>query len=411
MKSFILVLGIAISSILHSKANNLSDTTQLINAIQYFNAQTLNLCCSDSITIVNTIILVRNQFEEVINNYPNSYLKDDTQYFIGKIYQYGYTPQNQIIEWQKIIDLYPGQFFSTITTGSSWYSNYPNPGLSFVPSDAWAMQQVAGGLLTPVNYTLGFQMIDTIVAHFPDICQSAEALLMKGDYYNGLGQRYDAVEKYEEVLDLFPQCLATCGYAYDRIGAMMAAIGDWAVIDTFRQKLENEYCIDNHLAEGNFAILQNNRWNKPTPFVLSIYANASNAIDSMLVDSVITIYETMFPNVLSFNWVPEQGQGGNPYNGVDIEIEFWPYGFNYAQVGGFGFYPYREIYRSIIHVSNTPSFTSRLKTLIHEMGHSLGLGHSFNNEDIMFFSTSQVAEPMLSERDSVTLQMLYSPLL
>ena len=222
----IVIITLIIAAYLKSYAN---DTIQLINAIQYFNSQTTNLCCSDSNTIVNTITLVRNQFEVVINNYPNSYLKDDAQYFIGKIYQYGYTPQNQIIEWQKIIDLYPGQFFSTITTGSSWYSNYPNPGLSYVPSDAWAMQQVAGSLLNPISDTLAFQMIDTIVAHFPDICQSAEALLMKGDYYNGLAERYLAVEAYEEVLDLFPQCLTTCGYAYDRIGAMMAAIGDWAV--------------------------------------------------------------------------------------------------------------------------------------------------------------------------------------
>lgn len=52
--------------------------------------------------------------------------------------------------------------------------------------------------------------------------------------------------------------------------------------------------------------------------------------------------------------------------------------------------------------------TEMKKACLHEVGHALGLaGHSMSNQDIMFYSETPALGPVLSQRDSATIQRLY----
>jgi predicted Zn-dependent protease len=56
-----------------------------------------------------------------------------------------------------------------------------------------------------------------------------------------------------------------------------------------------------------------------------------------------------------------------------------------------------------------PSLDTLYATLLHEMGHALGLGgHSPSPADVMYGRVNAAGRPELSERDRTTLRALYA---
>ncbi len=415
--SICLLLGFAIYG--QQPEDSKDDRSVLIAAIQLLNAEVPNLCCSDSITRENSIAMVKAAFQALINDYPESTLKDDAQFFIAGVHYYNDIEKVRL-EFQKLVDLYPNSTFDEITLGSHWFIGDNNGLINWFNTsyrmDIYAKGRIAVSYLDDTDDSNDFQMVSVyqeLIDQYPDAPHAAEAQHMIGFYYNYIQDRYKAVTEYQKVINNYPNALFWKGRSWDHMGHMMLAVGDYPKIEEFAQQLALDYCTDNHISESYFSVEKNKRWPLGDPITVYMHRPDSSLLtpqDSLIVDSTLRIINTILPLNTQLELISEQSQGGNIYNGVDIELRFIENSANYAQIMGIHHIdqPFTEIARVFITINPNRPFHDQLRSTIHEFGHALGLGHSFSNQDLMFYSTTQVpAGQLLSHRDIKTIQLLY----
>lgn len=397
---------------------------QFRQAINTLNQQTINLCCTDSITREKSLSLVKNEFEKIINDFPTSNLRDDAQLFIGIAYRYTKDGSRTRAEFQKVIDEFPGGYFSEITLSSSWIGR--NYGLvdwwtTSLETDAYAQSCNAfsyndpNGFPNQLNDSLAIREYEVLINQYPKSPFAAEAQFNIGEVFNGQGSRFLAKDEYEKVIDNYPNSLFYVGSSYERIGSMMIHTSEYGIgiIDEFEKKIAEDFCPDNYYSECIFGQVLNKHW--IDPLTLTLYAHRENGDpltqeDISIVDSTITIIENALPGRIKFKVVKNPAEGDNIYNKVDFEVLFsnlWWTSQEHTQAENIP--PIATIRSTQIYLTIPSNYNSRLKTALHEFGHGLGLGHSFNRNDIMYFSTTFVDSARLSPRDINTLKLLYNP--
>lgn len=397
------------------------DEAQLQRAIELLWDQVSNLYSADSLTQESAIDTVTTEFQKIINNFPDSDLKDDAQLFIGRAVGYSKDGTRTRAELQKLIDNFPNGTFCAITLDSDWFDS--NVGIknwwsTSVETDAFAQLFIANTYWDPnyfpndVSSLLTIEEAKKLTENYPFSPFAPAAQFLIGEVYNGERERFLAKDEYQKVLENYPNNLFYVGSSYERIGAMMAAISEWDIIEQYAKEIAERFSGSNYLAECRFGKFLHQRWSDP--LTLTLYAHRENYSpltpeDSSIVDSTITIFETALGGIVNFQIVSEPSEGDNLYNQVDYEVIFMNSSIaGWAQISSELIEPVGNIQRVIVQLGANRLYNDRLKTAIHEFGHGLGLGHSFNNEDVMFYSTSQVPTPQLSNRDINTIKLLYS---
>ena len=255
-----------------------------------------------------------------------------------------------------------------------------------------------------------------VVAQFPDSPYAGYAQWNLGHILNGQHLRHEARGEYQKVIDNYPENTFLVMSAIRSIGAMMTAIGEWTIMELYRDMLATMCSADDYLAESGLHDMTFRRWFEPGG--LTVYAHRTedqplSVEDSLLVTEALRICEAALPGILTFRLLEDPADDGFGRKQVDIEVVLTSQAPGALGAGSNGITQITGSVNSIrrlgITIYNVGQRTQSglLKTMLHEFGHGLGLGHSFNTDDIMFYTTHRVELPEFSDRDTNTLRGMY----
>lgn len=394
-----------------SRKNYNDAETLYIEAATYFKEK-LPVLLLNTNESNNEFELIKGKFQNIINNFPNSNLADDSQLAIAEAAKHLNNLDLYESELNKVIDNFPDQHLT--------YLNFENPFCnqvlpavqsSSLQTDALAKFQLAMIYYSPYiikniqDYEEAITRFKNVISEFPFSYCSALAQYYLASSYDALSfstnvDKNLVAEEYEKVFDLYKN------YSLEYAELSMGRIGDYAIkylpekMEYYKSKIKNNYSPTDYLAESRFQSNGNAKWNKNN-LSLSFVRQGSGLTseDSLVVNEIINKFNNTFSGLISVQLTSNTAS--------DIKIEFSQSRGNFTQLNTRNkSETVNEITSSVIFLKTNSSLEKRKEIALHELCHSIGLDHSFDNNDLMYFSGNNKFE--FSERDIATIQKLYS---
>lgn len=191
------------------------------------------------------------------------------------------------------------------------------------------------------------------------------------------------------------------GLGIARAASLAVLYGHSSFLTEMKELIETNYSRNNYLTECSFIDGSFKKWVKSS---LTVYITRTDSAitntDIDLVKEAAGKIETVLNKKLQFYYT-------NTESLADIKIYYSKNNGNYSQI-----YSTKrtnsadEITSAAVYLKTSNTFNERKIRTLHELIHTIGLDHSFNNTDVMFFSGNTSGE--LSQRDIATMQGLYT---
>jgi len=402
------------------------DAEQFKKANSLYNKKLPDLSSSDASIRDPAINNIKAEYQKIIDEYPTSELRDDAQFLIAQLVARSKSAPLARAEYQKVVDNYPASYLNTESLQWIGWSPYVSCSQQIdiqimlsTPTVALAQFHIAS-IYSDLNQFPDYIDYDRSVLEFQKIVDkytktriATDAQWYIGEAYNSMHKRREGITAFRKLIDNYPKETVRVGQAYERIGAMLSALSDYNELDTYAAELAFKYSSKNFIVESSFLELDCKppKWNKTT-LTVGIDETKITLAQKNIVLSALQKWSDSTNDLIKFQII----QGGTKREtlgglGVDIYIEFPQYiwfggaGATTRAVSDIG------IWRAVISLPGNTNDENLRKISLHEIGHTLGVGHSFNRNDIMTnigtTTKDYTGNGELTQRDLNTLVAIY----
>lgn len=368
------------------------------------------------------------KFQRLIDEYPQSTLADDAQLLIVYLL---FQKSDGIDQAREKLEVLKSEWGSAAPndprtvelSGWKFYrgcsGQFDNEALLKLPMSTIAKMEIAGSYrhrFVPANQentTQALREYKKLIVDYPDTETAAWAQLNLFLIYGDLSDLQKQVEENEKFINDFPRHIMV-PFAYERGGDLInRKFPDKSKLEQYAAQLAASFSATDYFYESSTGSnCKPMRWKK-NRLMVTIDPNFSSEQKRAIQDALKLWPETLNQKmVFDFSQnLPKPSYFYQP-DAADLFIEMIPSNEPTPGIGG-KTVTHAEtavdgtnvIQQALIALPERLSLPKLKEVALHEMGHVLGLEHSFNRSDIMYF-TSRVAD--LSDRDKNTIRRIYN---
>jgi tetratricopeptide (TPR) repeat protein len=357
-------------------------------------------------TIVSNTL---QKYRDYITANPDSPYADDAQLIIGRYSHWLEDASYSQTELQKVIDNYPNGIIDDRTIAMLDLDMHD---MHTVPSSAFA-EYFISRIYDDINYypsnldyTKANNIISDVLSKYPNssLCDALQYQI--GNNYEQSNSYSNAISAYQKVIDN-PHSQFYVYMSFNRIGSCISLQHNSPEMDNCANTLAQRYSPDDYYTECSFPDGNDSKI-VVSSLLLPVKIDKGTFTDSQLTSIIDALdeWQTASNHQLNFSITYGVGSENLSANTDAIYIK----GVSSSDLSGAkangltfsvgGFCTSMESQISLVNSLNDFTF---YVTALHEIGHSLGLQHSFNRNDIMNFGGNYCGNGHLSQRDVNTL--------
>lgn len=379
------------------------DEKLYIDAVYLLSEKFSDLLENDINKRIEVFNQVKYKFLKLINNYPNSDLVDDAQRAIAVVARYTGDGKIYEEEEQKLIDNFPQgrlSYINIVNLAAKSFLISDNYGKvdkysTFLETEVEAHLQLAY-IYSKIDLFPSFYSVEKRDAEYQKIIQLYPESTLSPKAHLALGHYQYIIENYAN------RSLSDFETAMVNLGSSAIEENNQVKLDYFNGVLEQRYTRENYFAECGFLNTAHARWFDPSNLKLSIERKDGtvNNTDSMIVRFATDNIVKVTNGGINFSFV-------KPNENPNIKVTFVDNIYrSYAMLNSvIRKDHYNVIDLAWVYTIGNGDIENRKMTALHELGHAVGLGHSFDSKDIMFFYAFHANE--FSQRDINTLLKFY----
>lgn len=366
-------------------------------------------------------------YASFIQQYPTSQYDDDAALLEGIVQSYASKDTANVAlvnEYFKTVeDKYPDAHLDprTIETIKCGYGIYTKTmeDISTTTTSGALAEYLRANTYNNINkypnttdYQKAIDIYNDMIAKFPSSSLDAMAQYEIAQSYEQLYDTQNAITAYEKTIENYPSETTIVYLSYNRIGTLLSenpTTDNIAKMDTYAEKFASEFSATDYLTECGFS--GGNGELYPI-FNLNINIEINNeamsATQEQMVKQAFAEWNDAIGDPFTFNFTDKVfSQNGLNLSSAATTPTIYVNGTD--MTGGIGGQTFgvgsdgKTIQASIVLDVSSPDAEFYHEAL-HEIGHSFGLQHSWNRNDVMYFGGDYSGNTHLTQRDINTLQ-------